>query len=166
MADLALDHRGPRPRAGARLRAVLLAGLAAVLGGCQVATPWRQTAEPTPATSELIVVVTAAALDGADREASARFWDGVWRVERSLGRQPGLVGYSLRRELLGDRAWTLTAWESEQALTLFMLSAEHGEAMRTGRGALRQVRTLRYTLPRDAAPPRWDDALARLATAG
>jgi hypothetical protein len=62
-----------------------------------------------------VVAVTEATLL-ADNAARTRFWNGVWTVERALASQPGLVGYALQRQILGDKVWTMTVWNTEDDL--------------------------------------------------
>jgi heme-degrading monooxygenase HmoA len=150
-----------------RLAAVPL--LAALLGGCSIATPWRAGSGGEPGGAEgaetAVIVVTEARLGGslADRDA---FWQGVRAVERDLPKRPGLIGYALRRELLGDRAWTMSAWESEGHLAGFVYASVHRRAMADGDPALVAMRSARLDRPREQGPPSWAEALDALDRAG
>ena len=140
------------------------------LGGCSVGTPF-QTIEKAdqsnlPGREDARIAVVTEFVMGSDRAARGRFWDQVWTVERSLKNQPGLVGYALRRELLGDRAWTLTVWKDEQSIRNFVRSAAHQTAIaQVGSTALR-MRFARFAVPANAPPPGWDEALAQLEKNG
>ncbi|MCZ9342269.1 DUF3291 domain-containing protein, partial [Streptomyces sp. TRM76130] len=50
---------------------------------------------------------------------------GVWR---QVGRAPGAYGAALRARPLRRTFWTLSAWESPQALAAFARSGAHGPA--------------------------------------
>ncbi len=138
--------------------------LVTLLGGCAIATPFRTTGAGDGG-SHSVVALTEATL-GKDSAARGAFWDGVWAVERSLKDQPGLIGYSVRRELLGNRAWTMTVWESQADLDRFVLSPAHRAAMASGRAALTDMRFARLERRREDGPPRWTEALDVLAGAG
>ena len=138
------------------------------LGGCAIATPFRGpgydadagVAADRPET--VVVVLTEAVLrdEGADRSA---FWDNVGKVEDSLAAQPGFIGYSLRRELLGDRAWTMTAWRDEASVAAFVQSPVHQTAIAEGLGALQATGFARIEVKRDELPLDWERAVEILA---
>ncbi|HEX4871293.1 MAG TPA: antibiotic biosynthesis monooxygenase family protein [Nevskiaceae bacterium] len=147
-----------------------LAGSAAVLigalglGACSIGTPYRSLEGPA-AGGERVVALTHARL-GEDAAARGRFWEGVWRVEGALARQPGLVGHRLRRSLLGREVWTMTVWQDEASLEAFVRSPLHQQAMREGVAALSFIETARLRLPAERLPPSWDEAEAALAAQG
>lgn len=138
--------------------------LSAVLGGCAIATPFRSTGAGD-GSAPAVVALTEATL-GPDGAARAAFWEGVWTVERTLKDQPGLIGYSVRRELLGNRAWTMTMWQSEADLDRFVLSPAHRAAMASGRAALADTRFAQLERRSGDGPPSWAEALDALARTG
>ncbi len=116
-----------RPSRAARLRLAVAAAFAGALAGCAIATPYKTTdsGAALPKDAPTVVAVTLAVVSD-DRAARKVFWENVWRIERALPEQPGLLGYSLRQELLGNKAWTMTAWRSEEDLRRFAAaSASH-----------------------------------------
>ncbi|MDJ0942566.1 MAG: antibiotic biosynthesis monooxygenase [Kiloniellales bacterium] len=135
------------------------------LGGCAISTPFqgpgydRRDGVTVDGEGRLVVAVTKAVLrdDGARR---ATFWDYVFEVEASLPERPGFVGYSLRRELLGKQAWTMTVWTDEASLAAFVESDIHQAAIREALGALACARFARLEVARDEVPVAWDRALA------
>jgi heme-degrading monooxygenase HmoA len=143
------------------------AAFAALLGGCTIATPYRE-ASPTAGgePGAVVVVALTEATLGPDKAARAAFWDGVRAVQRDLPNQQGLLGHALRRELLGNRAWTMTVWESEAALDRFVASPAHRAAMRAGNPALAGQRFATVMRPRAAGPMPWAEALDVLAREG
>jgi heme-degrading monooxygenase HmoA len=140
--------------------------LLGALGGCAIATPYREVAAPGGSGAAPAVVAITEARLGGDRASRAAFWHGVREVERSLPTQPGLIGYTLRRELLGNTTWTMTVWESDDALDRFVGGAAHRRAMQAGDAAIASVRFARLSRARDAGPPPWPEALDALARRG
>lgn len=149
-----------------RLLGLFLALLS--LGGCAIATPFRgpgyDSADGVAADRpETVVVVLTEAVLRDDRAGSSAFWDNVGKVEDSLAQQPGFIGYSLRRELLGDRAWTMTAWSDEASIAAFVHSPTHQTAIAEGLGALQATGFARIKVKRDDVPLDWERALEILA---
>ncbi len=135
------------------------------LSGCVIATPFRsvgnqpENADGDPDT--VVVAVTHATL-GEDPDANATFWRYVSIVQDTLPTRPGLIGYGLRREILGGQAWTITVWTDEASLRDFVSSDAHRGAMRSGMSALTEARFARFEASRDDLPVAWDRALAEL----
>jgi heme-degrading monooxygenase HmoA len=154
------------PACKAGLRVFLVVILAGGLMGFSMSTPYRATSSPgADAISEVIVVVTEVRL-GADRSARSKFWDQVWAVEKALPKQHGLVGYSLRREIFGTTAWTITLWENEDVIRAFMRSPVHRRALQGGLPATIDTRFVRFRRLRGEGPPDWSVALDQLARNG
>ena len=129
------------------------------LGGCTIATPFRRQ-PPVDAAAldpEAIahVSITRAKVDAANR---GRFDAYVARLSRILPNQPGLIGYSLRRELFGDQLWTVTAWQSKDARTAFVRGELHLEAIREGGPALVDTRFARAEIAIRDLPLAWPRA--------
>jgi heme-degrading monooxygenase HmoA len=155
---------GPACKTG--LHAVLVSMIAGGLMGFSMSMPYRtMRSAGADAVTDVIVVITEVRL-GVDRSARLQFWDQVWTVEKALPKQPGLVGYSLRREIFGTTAWTMTLWENEDAIRAFMRSAVHRRAMQDGLPATIDTRFVRFRRPRSAGPPDWSEALDQLARSG
>ena len=134
--------------------------LVALLGGCTIATPFRTVAEPAP---ETVIVVITHAVTGEDRARNRVFWRQVREVQASLPRQPGLVGYSIRRQLLGREAWTQTVWRDEASVRAFVQGAVHRQAMGEGSSALVSMAFARAERAAGQAPLPWAEAEALLA---
>jgi heme-degrading monooxygenase HmoA len=140
--------------------------LAACLPSCRVAMPFsgpgysRSEGVTLPGVGETVVVaVTHAVVDNAKR---GPFDEGTRRVDESLPTLDGFIGRSLRIELLGNEAWTMTVWRDEEALESFVSSPAHRLAVREGLPALKSARFLRFAIPTRDVPPSWDDVLHRL----
>ncbi|WP_291751604.1 hypothetical protein [Limnobacter sp. UBA6514] len=83
---------------------------------------------------------------------------------KSLQGQPGLLAYSVRRQLFGNQAWTLTLWESENSKSAFIRSSAHQLAMAEASSVLSCARFLRVDWSGEVKNLDWDDVLDRLDT--
>ena len=94
------------------------------------------------------------------------FWRNVGQVEKSLADRPGLVGYSMRRQIIGNQAWTMTVWEDESSLRDFVSSPAHQDAMRQALPILEDVAFARVELSANEIPMTWEQAEQLLETRG
>jgi heme-degrading monooxygenase HmoA len=141
-----------------RLYAPLIA-FAGLLAGCTIATPFRSAAPAAPGPDRVVLVLTHAVVEPVRRAA---FDEHTRRVLESLPGQPGLLGYSVRRQVLGNEAWTMTVWRDEAARARFVASDVHRAAIAAGAPALRSVRFLRIEIAAAELPLSWSRALALL----
>ena len=138
--------------------------LALLLSGCAIATPYRSVGDapgrgrPGPAST----VVVAATHARVHPEGRALFDAEVARVVESLPRQPGLLGYSLRRHLWRDEVWTMTVWKDDASRQEFVGSSAHRNATAAAGATLARVRYVHFEMPVASAPPAWSEVLARL----
>jgi hypothetical protein len=89
------------------------------------------------------------------------FFGKTSAIRNQLNGSGGLVGYSLRAQLLGKKAWTLSVWEDEDALAEFVGKAPHVDTMKTVK--LGQERKfVRWKLLGSEVPPSWDRAIEQL----
>lgn len=165
MSPASRPHSAPAALAqsGRRRRFGLLGLAALVLSGCSLAMPFRENPDaPAQAKAGPAIAAITEAQVGGDRAARSRFWEGTRLVERSLRQQPGFLGHSMRRDLLGNRVWTMTVWQSEADLLRFVKSDAHREAIRIGREAVVTGRFARVPLaPGETSLP-WAKALEAL----
>jgi heme-degrading monooxygenase HmoA len=89
--------------------------------------PWRASAPIDPAAT---YPVTITRLPLARHRRIPTIMRQTVRIIRALSRADGLVGYSLKADLIAKTFWTVSAWESEAALHAFARSDVHREAMR------------------------------------
>jgi heme-degrading monooxygenase HmoA len=144
-------------------RFAIAALLATWLGGCAIATPLdmrRVRADAPPGL--LQVSITHAVVDPARR---AEFFRWTRRVADGLDGQPGLLAHSIRRELLGDQAWTITVWASAAHRDRFVRSDTHRRAMSEASTGIAALRVARLELPADALPMDWREVLGMLDAA-
>ena len=138
--------------------------LSVLAGGCAISTP-RNTVEGVSGLAGdhvLIVTVTEAHHAGVGQNRT-EFWQQTRSVARDLGQQAGLVQYSLRREIFGTRAWTMTVWKDEDSLNQFYWSPAHAEAMAQATAGLTGAKFARLYLRTDElASLSWSKALQAL----
>jgi heme-degrading monooxygenase HmoA len=154
------------------LLAVLALGAASVaiaLPGCRIATPFDGPGwdddfglRLPDAPRTVVVTVTQGTVAAGQR---ARVDDLTRRVVASLPEQEGLVGWSVRREILGSRVWTMTVWRDGEAADDFLVSSEHRAAMRESSTVFSATAFARVEWPAAALPPTWDQAESLLASA-
>lgn len=155
------------PTSGRFRRWLIAASLALGVSGCAIATPFRAADDASSQvyTGAVVVAITEAQL-GDDRAGRRAFWRHVDLVTATLREQPGFIGVSLRREILGDTTWTMTVWRDEESLDAFVRSDTHQEAIAAAFGALAGARFVRFEVNGGDLPVDWDAALERLETDG
>jgi hypothetical protein len=84
----------------------------------------------------------------------------VWR---QVGRAPGAYGASLKAQPLRRTFWTLSAWESPDALRAFARSGAHAPASRGLAPAMRDAKFASWQAPGEDLPVSWPEAMRRLS---
>ncbi|MEL6715824.1 MAG: antibiotic biosynthesis monooxygenase [Planctomycetota bacterium] len=150
--------------------ALALAALALLPSGCAVSRPFRGpgyssrdgvTVDAPP--GGLVVALTEGVLDRSRRRPFDR---AIRDVDRGMASQPGLVGYALRKELFGSRVWTMSVWESEEALRRFVRSGLHRDAMQRGGEATLEFRYHSFRAQPGEFPVPWERAIGLLEAEG
>lgn len=141
----------------------LLAAIAAALSlpGCEVWTPFRgpgysrsKGVTLSDVGDHVVVALTHATLDPANRGV---FDDYTQHVLESLPQSEGLVGYSVRKQLLGNEVWTMTVWRDHDSIDRFVTAPSHKEAMRQGMAPVLEAQFHRMEWPAASVPPSWSD---------
>ena len=83
------------------------------------------------------------------------------RIRRQLRTSAGLVGYSLRARLAAKRFWTLSVWEDETPLRVFVAAPPHAAVMKALAAHMGATRFTRWIVKGSDLPLQWDDALKR-----
>jgi heme-degrading monooxygenase HmoA len=149
-----------------RLTIGALGLLCSLLGGCAIGMPFRGpqyaggVITGVAPDALVVVAVTEAQVDHAQRRLFSRQIEAVMAV---IQQQPGYLGGTVRRELLGSGGWTMTVWRSDDDVDAFYRSPAHREAMRTGMPTLISFRSVRFTVPAKDIPLTWSEAQRRLA---
>jgi quinol monooxygenase YgiN len=74
------------------------------------------------------------------------------RIIGQLRKSSGLLGYSLRAELRAKRFWTLSAWQDEAALQIFVRTQPHSHTMRAMLPRMGTTRFTRWTVKGSELP--------------
>jgi hypothetical protein len=84
-------------------------------------------------------------------------------IQNQLNNSTGLVGYSMRAQIFGKKAWTLSVWENEDALEEFVEKMPHSGVMRDISHQLTGgQRFVRWRIQGSHVPPSWEDALTKI----
>ncbi|MET9253273.1 DUF3291 domain-containing protein [Streptomyces sp. NPDC048182] len=83
----------------------------------------------------------------------------VWR---QVSRAPGAYGATLKAEPFRRTFWTLSAWESPEALRAFARSGPHGPASGGLAARMRDAGYASWTVSARELPVGWDEARRRL----
>jgi quinol monooxygenase YgiN len=145
------------------LRLLSLPAISTLLTACSVAMPFRWPglqhstgAALTGANDKVLLVLTNPTVY-PDRRAA--FDDYTQRLLKSMQNQPRLIGYSARRQLLGNEAWTVSIWVDDAAMQAFVTSPEHRAAMKAGNPALKSARFRREWISSNELPLNWTRVL-------
>jgi hypothetical protein len=123
-----------------------------------VLVSWRSLGQPDPG-RQYVALLTSLSLQ-RQWDVPLLFWHTM-RIARQLRRSRGVVGYSLRAELLSRRFWTLSAWEDELALQAFVRTQPHGRIMTAMASRMGANNFIRWTVNGSDLPLAWSDALKR-----
>lgn len=125
--------------------------------------PWRSHAPAAPG-REYVVLLSYLPLGSFRSLLRLAVYSA--RIRRQLRASAGLVGYSLRAELVRKRFWTLSVWEDEAALRTFVMASPHAAVMQALTGHMGPTRFTRWAVKGSELPLRWDEALARDGSGG
>ncbi|MFI9807591.1 DUF3291 domain-containing protein [Streptomyces sp. NPDC052301] len=104
----------------------------------------------------------------ASRFETRTLWGGLRflvrtpAVWRQVGRAPGAYGASLRAQPLRRTFWTLSAWESADALKAFAHSGSHRPISRGLASHMSGVTFAGWETTADQLPVSWEEAERRL----
>jgi heme-degrading monooxygenase HmoA len=122
--------------------------------------PWQSFQQPDK-TREYVALLTYLPLRRY-RAVPAFFWY-TFRIVRQLREAPGLIGYSLEMRLLRRQFWTLSVWESEEALQAFVDRLPHAAVMRALASRMGTTRFIRWRVGASDLPLTWTAAHEREA---
>jgi hypothetical protein len=132
----------------------IIMGLLSFLSSCSYTAPFRRVESVSPSAN---VIVTLSVVEHQKGQRKPFFTD-TKRVLADLPNQVGLVGYSFRFQLVGNKAWTMTAWKDEASRDQFSKSPIHLAAVRNSRKTAQNMRFISVTLPASSLPMSWDEA--------
>lgn len=121
--------------------------------------PDRQAVTGLPPGTTATVAITYGLVDPGKGNAFLR---QLRKVLGNLPDQEGLIGYAVRKQMIGREVWTLSAWESRDSLERFVASPAHREAIRAGGIPRDRVRSVIIESDIDDLPLSWEEAVALL----
>ena len=139
---------------------ILAVFLLSPITSCTYTSPYRRMG--TADTKSAIVTLSAVEHKPGQRRA---FFDDTRKVIADLPNQSGLLGYSFRFQLIGKKAWTMTAWKDEASRDSFAASPVHRGAVKNSRVTARNMRFISVEVPVNELPMKWPEALRLLDTA-
>ncbi|MBQ1091450.1 DUF3291 domain-containing protein [Streptomyces sp. B93] len=121
--------------------------------------PWTRPNTPPPAVE---VHVFASRFETRTRWGALLFLARTPRVWRQVSRARGAYGASLRAEPFKRTFWTLSAWESRDALKAFAHAGAHAPTARGLAPQMRDAKFVTWTASSDDLPLSWTEAVHRL----
>ncbi len=143
------------------LSALPLMPLLTLLTSCSYTAPFRRVETPVKGST---VLVTLTAVEHKPGQRGAFFTD-TKNVLADLPNHAGLIGYSFRFQILGKKAWTMTAWKDEESRDRFVASPIHRKAVRNSRFTSQNMRFITVSLPEASLPMKWSEARRHLENA-
>ncbi|PKA26439.1 DUF3291 domain-containing protein [Leptospira levettii] len=128
---------------------------------CKIATPFQRNESVNKDLyeneTEVVIAITEVEISGSYSLRSI-FWNRVSSVRSKLNQNEGYLGGAIRREIFGNRAWTMTVWKNESALDQFVYSKEHEIAMKEGGPAVKKSKFYRGFVKWKELPISWERA--------
>jgi hypothetical protein len=122
--------------------------------------PWVRLHDPSP---DREYVFLASYLPLKRLGQVPRFMRYSQSIRGQLQRTEGAIGYSLRAKILRRDFWTLSVWESEEALRQFVRADPHGGVMRSLVPHMGPTKFVRWKAQGSEVPPSWDEADRRMS---
>jgi heme-degrading monooxygenase HmoA len=136
---------------------------------CTVHSPFQKSEklQNYNLTDESIVIVALTQVEtGFNPINLATFWSRVMDVRSSLDTNPGYLGGSIRRQLIGSKAWTMTVWKDSDSLDDFIYSKTHEKAMKDGAPAVNKSIFYRIKKKWKEIPIDWETAVKEIEENG
>ncbi len=126
------------------------------------ALPWTRISDPRP---DQQYVVMASRLPLASHRHIPAFLRATLGIRKQLASADGLMGYTLDAQLWQKTFWTLSAWESQEALDRFSGAQPHSASVQNIRPHMQKSTFACWTVPGTDLPVAWDEARRHLASA-
>ncbi|MBL1102111.1 DUF3291 domain-containing protein [Streptomyces coffeae] len=121
--------------------------------------PWTT---PNPATPGTRALVMASRFEVRSMRDVPRFFLKSLSAWRQVKKAPGALGASLIAQPLKRTFFTLSAWESQEALYTYASAEPHRTIMTGLRSTMRRSTFDFWQVPVEDLPVTWDDARLRL----
>ncbi|MFC4030069.1 DUF3291 domain-containing protein [Streptomyces polygonati] len=122
--------------------------------------PWTA---PNPATPHTQALVMASRLEVRSFKDVPRFFAQALSAWKQVRAAPGALGASLIAQPMKRTFWTLSAWESKDALYAYAGTEPHRGIMTGLRSTMRASTFTFWEIPVEQLPVSWDDARLHLA---
>ena len=123
------------------------------------ALPWV-TGSPVDAGHECVVM--ASRLPLAHYRHIPGFMRATMQIRRQLAAADGLVGYALDATLLRKTFWTMSAWQSQEALDAFSHANPHSARIAAIRPRMRPTTFVFWTCRASELPISWTEVRRRV----
>jgi quinol monooxygenase YgiN len=145
-------------------KALGMTALIAFINGCAINSPYPKfDSSAINADEQLVLVISRIIIDTKQRQ---EFDKQTGMVIKSMPSHEGMLGFSARRQIFGDEAWTLSVWTNADAMQKFVRSTVHTEAMNKSQPAIVTTEFKRLLVKPSDIPRNWSEALVKLAEPG
>jgi hypothetical protein len=126
------------------------------------AIPWSNRADVGSATE---VVVMASRLPLKQHRSVPGFMSATMKIRKQLGHADGLIGYALDADLVHAVFWTVSAWQSREALDRFAGQDPHRTLVAAIRPRMAATTFTFWSHPAVQLPVPWDLARQKISEA-
>jgi hypothetical protein len=105
--------------------------------------PWAAIRQPEPG-REYVALLSELHLDGF--RTMPAFFSYSNKIQGQLKRSPGLIGFSLNAHVFRKMFWTLSVWESAEAIAEFVHEKPHKDVMAALQGKFRNARFIQWRI--------------------
>lgn len=126
------------------------------------ALPWLTIHDADP---DAEYTVMASRLPLRSHRHIPRFLRATMKIRRQLAAADGLAGYSLNAQLFAKTFWTLSAWDSQQALRAFSHANPHEDQVGGIRPTMLPSTFVFWTVRGSELPVSWQTARERITAA-
>lgn len=124
-------------------------------------SPWQTFGSPDP-NGEFVALLSYLPLKSYWRVMPFFFYTA--QVMKQLAKANGLLGHSLLARPLSKRFWTLSVWENEEALRVFVQHPPHVSIMAALAPHMDKTKFVRWAVKGSQLPLKWDEALRRFSS--
>jgi quinol monooxygenase YgiN len=108
-------------------------------------------------------VVMASRLPLAHYRHIPAFLAATMAIRRQLAAADGLIGYALDAHLMSRTFWTVSAWQSREALDAFSRANPHSARVSAIRPRMQPTTFTFWTCPGSELPVHWHEVRRRIA---
>ncbi len=125
--------------------------------------PWTSVTDS--AGDGAAIVVMASVLPLRRHRSIPHFLAATMAIRRQLRNSDGLLGYALDADLVHGVFWTVSAWQTQEALDRFAESDPHRRLIMSIRPLMPPTTFTFWRQPGRETPVKWDSARTKLSNA-